>query len=99
MAMTRVRPIGLSLIMVFAGSAVAAEQAAAAPGFDAETFPVRVEGPSTNIQGFGGSLTGSKGETDFVTTCKKGTLSTEEEGVANPTNVSATLEVHPKFSE
>ena len=80
-------------------SAVAAAQAAAAPAFDAETFPVKVEGPSTNIQGFGGSLKGSKGETDFVTTCKKATLSTEEEGIGNPTKASPTLEVHPKFSE
>jgi hypothetical protein len=48
---------------------------------------------SLNSNGFADALGG------FVWVCKKATLGTEEEGAANPTKNSVTLEVHPSYTE
>jgi hypothetical protein len=80
-----------SLAAVFAASAVAAASAAAAPEFDAEKFPVKVEGAATNFQGFGDSLGA------IASVCETATAETEVEGDANPTGNSASVKVHPIY--
>jgi hypothetical protein len=79
------------LAAVFAVSAVAAGSAAASPEFDAEQYPVRLEGIQLNNHGFGDP------EGKFAAVCEHATLKTEEEAIQNPTSSKPTLTVHPRY--
>jgi len=77
---------------VFALFAVTAASAMASPEFDAAIYPVEEKGTATNVQGFNGG--------GVVIACKKATFNTNEDAkTPNPTKNSATIKVHPIYSE
>jgi len=80
-----------ALAFALAVSAVTAASALSAPEFVAAKYPVKVEGTATNTQGFGNSV-GS-----FAVSCETASASTGVEGIANPTNNSPSLTVHPIY--
>jgi len=87
----RAMKILASVVVIVALSAIMAAQAAASPEFDAEKFPVKVEGVQLNNQGFGDSLAA------IAANCENATAKTEEEAVPNPGANSATLRIHPTY--
>lgn len=87
--MKHVKVLGLSLVAVFALSAIAVAPASAHE-FKAAKYPVKVKGKNSNLQGF--EIPGA------VSVCTTGTFNTGEEGAPNPTGPSATLEIHPKYT-
>ena len=90
-ALKRIGVMALVLALAVAVSAVTATSASVAPEFHAATYPAEWKGTNTNFHGFSGG--------GVVIVCKKATFNTTEAKGGNPKANSATLTVHPTYTE
>src|SRR5438105_4920970 len=90
-ALKRIGVMALVLALAVAVSAVTATSASVAPEFHAATYPAEWRGTNTNFHGFSGG--------GVVIVCKKATFNTTEAKGGNPKANSATLTVHPTYTE
>src|SRR5438093_634868 len=90
-ALKRIGVMTLVLALAVAVSAVTATSASVAPEFHAATYPAAWKGTNTNFHGFSGG--------GVVIVCKKATFNTTEAKGGNPKANSATLTVHPIYTE
>src|SRR5438093_679508 len=90
-ALKRIGVMTLVLALAVAVSAVTATSASVAPEFHAATYPAAWKGTNTNFHGFSGG--------GVVIACKKATFNTNEAKGGNPKANSATLTVHPTYTE
>src|SRR5437764_10091501 len=90
-ALKRIGVMALVLALAVAVSAVTATSASVAPEFHAATYPAEWKGTNTNFHGFSGG--------GVVIVCKKATFNTTEAKGGNPKANSATLTVHPIYTE
>src|SRR5437763_1459043 len=90
-ALKRIGVMALVLALAVAVSAVTATSASVAPEFHAATYPAEWKGTNTNFHGVSGG--------GGVIACKKATFNTTEAKGGNPKANSATLTVHPTYTE